>query len=183
MAWLTRISFHRHTLKEYSLAITLVAGMALSIVLYYTVPQLFFLMLFCGVLFAREWYGSVTGMGSLISFTDIAAIFLSYVYSPLLGVIAVLWGLGAKALFGRMGHEHLAKALIMCVSCFVIAFLRPLSLTLVAVLAMLMRYAAEYLVDSITGSLHVDFMRIPRTILTVLVVHLSAPLFLSLMLQ
>ena len=146
--------------------------------------EVFFVVLFCFVIFLKDYFGNMYKIGYPISFIDISFIFCSYAYTPPAGIITVLFSILSRLMYSRFKAEHLLKAGIIILCCFAIGFIKNYGLFTVSLFIILGRYALEYLIDLITiGRLRTTgtLNRIVRTVLTLSFIYYLGNPILSVM--
>lgn len=155
-----------------------------SLIVFLFFKTLFFILLFCGIIFIKDIAGNYFKIGSPVSLNDIGLIYCSYAFSPIAGISVIMFSLLSKLYFGRLQSHHFLKAGVMAISSFIIYYFRNIELFILSIIIITTRYLFEYLLDLILikrFDLKESINRIWRTTLTLIIIYYTKDILLRIM--
>ncbi|MBD3202778.1 hypothetical protein GF327_00655 [Candidatus Woesearchaeota archaeon] len=103
-----------------------------------------------------------------VYFLDIGIILCSYVYSPFIGMIIVLFLVINRIVFADLKKRHFIKIMFLLIICFLTNLLNNLSILLIGPLMFVLRYVMEYTLQLVVNK-NIDLRKFPDRIINSLV--------------
>lgn len=157
----------------------------LIIVITYNLHKaIFFTSIFCILILTKSFISRYFKIQSLpISLNDIGIIYCNYVFSPVYGLIIILFSLLCKFIFSNFRNEHIATSIYITLVGLLIPFFRSMHLLVLSIFFLIARYSLEYVTKIVLGNF--DFKNVPkrllRTTITLIFIYYTYTGFLSLL--